>query len=80
MKKNIAYIQRKNEDAILDLLMLALSKRFHLIPLDKTEAPIGIGVMQPEYSGFTILAANLSNWKIIINSLVIRDDLTFGLQ
>ena len=71
-------IKEKNEDAILDLLVLALAKQFHYFPLDQSHAINKSS--QPKFSGFTVLANNLHSWKIILKSLIDSENIIFGLN
>jgi len=72
-------IQEINESAILDLFTLALAKRFHLFPLsDKLDAQHQI--KPPQYSGFSKLALNLWQWKVILKYVISRDEIVFGLN
>jgi hypothetical protein len=58
---------RINSDAILDLLMLALSGRCYGFELEQN--PYGV-----KYSGFSVLALNLKKAKPVLRALIGRDD------
>ena len=53
----------RNRDAILDLLMLALSKRLHLLELMPNE-------FGARLSGFSMLAANLKQLRAVLERLI----------
>lgn len=64
---------RRNQDAIIDLLMLALSRQLHLLPLKQNR-------FGTKYSGFSVLAHQLWSSKTILKHLLSRPDLRFGLD
>lgn len=61
----------RNKDCLLDLLLLSLSLRIHLVELSGA---------QIKYSGFSILASILNENKIILKYLLGDDRILFGLQ
>jgi hypothetical protein len=60
----------RNQDAIVDLLMLALSRQLLIVKVQEG----------PEYSGFSKLAQELWHHKIMLKHLLGRDDIEFGLN
>ena len=64
---------RRNTDAILDLLMLSLAVRLQIFQLNQN--PIGATV-----SGFSQLALNLWESKILIKTLLSNPGIKFGLN
>lgn len=68
-----AVVQASNCDAILDLLMLALSSRL----LFQKVAPNAFGT---SYSGFALLAHNLWKSKILLKHLISDPRIKFGLS
>ncbi len=63
----------RNRDAILDLLMLALSHKLYLFKLEQNH----IGAT---YSGFSRLAQDLWESKIVLKHLISRPEIHFGLD
>jgi hypothetical protein len=63
----------RNRDAILDLLMLALSHKLYLFKLEENH----IGA---RYSGFSRLAQELWESKIVLKHLISRPEIHFGLD
>lgn len=66
-------IFNRNQDAILDLLMLALSQKLYFTQIKKTET-------SGSYSGYSILAQNLWKSKIYLKYLLNDDGVRFGLN
>jgi hypothetical protein len=66
----------RNQDAILDLLMLALSKHLLVAPLAGRR---GVSVA-PKHSGFSVLAKGLQDAKVILRQLVGPLDWKIGLS
>jgi hypothetical protein len=56
-------IYERNKDAILDLLMLALARKFFFLEIDQNR-------WGARYSGFAVLALDLRNSKPILNQLL----------
>jgi hypothetical protein len=63
---------RRNSDAILDLLMLSLSRKLYLLEVYNNR--------HGKYSGFSVLAQNLWSSKIVLKHLVADSDIHFGLD
>lgn len=63
--RNDAY--RRNLDAIVDLLLLALSSNFHTFPLRPNVAGL-------QFSGFSVLASNLRTARATLSRLIDRRD------
>ena len=61
-------LRARNRDAIVDLFLLAIATRLHLFTLASKAGKQG------RYSGFSVLARNLSSSATLINSAVGRDD------
>lgn len=66
----------RNRDAIIDLLMLSLSKHLLAAPLASRPA----ASFTPKYSGFSVLAKNLQDAKVILHQLVGPLDWKIGLS
>jgi hypothetical protein len=60
-------VYQRNKDAILDLLMLALSHKFIFFELQENR-------WSAKYSGFSILALDLRNSRAILSELISRPD------
>jgi hypothetical protein len=69
-------IFNRNQDAILDLLMLALSKDLRISKLTNRDGTQDL----PDYSGFSKLAHALWTSKIILKHLLASSKLNFGLE
>lgn len=67
-----AEVVRRNSDAILDLLLLALSRNLHLLEVSNNK--------HGKYSGFSVLAYNLWSSKIVLKHLIADSDVRFGLD
>jgi hypothetical protein len=67
-----AEVFRRNSDAILDLLLLALSRNLHLLEVSNNK--------HGRYSGFSVLAYNLWSSKIVLKHLLADSDMHFGLD
>lgn len=65
----------RNQDAILDLLTLSLSKHLLVAPLAGRHG----ASVAPKYSGFSVLAKNLQSAKVILRQLVGPLDWKIGL-
>lgn len=63
----------RNRDAILDLLMLALSRKLYLFKLEENQ----IGA---QFSGFSKLAYELWDSKIVLKHLISQPGISFGLD
>ena len=67
-----ADVFRRNSDAILDLLLLALARNLHLLEVSNYR--------HGKYSGFSVLAYNLWSSKIVLKHLIADADVHFGLD
>jgi len=72
MKRSGAHAFKRNRDAILDLLMLAMSRGLHVLPLADQ------GRMR--YSGFSLLAYDLWSAKSVLRHLLPTAGFRFGLD
>ena len=63
---DLAQAYERNRDSILDLVMLALSSRLYLFELEPNRWNV-------QYSGFSVLAANLHNSKPLLAALISDD-------
>jgi hypothetical protein len=62
---------QRNKDAILDLLMLALSHKFIFFELKENR-------WGAKYSGFSMLAVDLRNSKTVLREVISRPELNIG--
>jgi len=65
----------RNQDAILDLLMLALAARLVLVKISSRQSAGSC----PAYSGFSVLANNLKTAKVVLHHLLEPTSIRFGL-
>jgi hypothetical protein len=63
---------QRNSDAILDLLLLSLAQKLHLLEVYNNK--------HGKYSGFSVLAYNLWSSKIVLKHLIANSDVHFGLD